>query len=170
MKGLTLIEVLVGMGISAVAGVLLLVIVVQSTGLFTDQSAKLETGLSLNDALGKVRTSIKQATLIEATSSAVRLILKASSINSEGNVINDTYDIFDFYKDQNVLHFKVIPSSQSTRPLSDQILASLDNLLFEYFNAASPPIPVPPNQASKVRVTMTIKGAVATSEANLRND
>lgn len=180
MKGLTLIEVLVAMGIATVAGVLLVVIIVNSAGLFTNQSSKVQSGLNLNDALLQVRSAIKDASAVASsytsggityTTAATQLVLKVPAINSSNNIIANTYDFFIFYLDQKILRFKTFPDAQSSRKAFDQIFSvNVDNLEFKYFNSASPPEEVLPGVASKVRITLTLKQNTATSEANLRND
>lgn len=171
-KGLTLIEVLVAMGIATVAGVLLLVIIVNSAGLFTDQSSKVSAGLSINDAFSQIKASIKQASAISDQSGPNQLVLRVLSIDSAGNIIENTYDDFIFMVDQKNLHFKIIPHpSLSSRQNGDSILAgNVDNLNFQYFDSANPPAEVIPASASKVRITLSVKTNTATAEANLRND
>lgn len=187
-RGLTLIEILIAMGIAVVAGVLLLVIIVNSSSMSTRQSAKVQTGLNINDALAQVRSSIKDASSIanQYTGGGVtyttgndQLVLKVSSIDSSGKIIDNTFDYFVFFKDQSYLRFKSFPDTLSFRQAANRIFAtSLDSLNFQYFNSANPPVEVTPTSATKVRVTMTLKqkaGAgfetnTATSEANLRND
>lgn len=187
-KGLTLIEVLVAMGISSVIGVLLLVIIVNSAGLFYQQSSKVGQGLGSNDALSQIRLAIKESSAIVAsysagstayTSSSTQLVLKVASIDSLGNLISNTFDYFVFYMDMNKLRFKSFPSIQSYRIAADQILSlNVDNILFQYFDLQTPPQEVTPASASKIKITLTLRqksGAnyemsTATSEANLRND
>lgn len=187
-KGVTLIEVLVAMSIVTVAGVLLLVIIVNSAGLFSQQSSKVETGLSINDAISAVSANIKQASNVATsytdgattyTSSGSQLVLKVPSLDVVGNIIANTFDYFVFFKDQNFLRFKIFPDPLSLRPGKNQILSnSLDSLYFQYLNWATPPVEVVPASATKIRITLTLKqkaGAgfevnTATSEANLRND
>ncbi|MBI4036047.1 prepilin-type N-terminal cleavage/methylation domain-containing protein [Candidatus Daviesbacteria bacterium] len=186
-KGLTLVEVLIAMGITAIVGVLLLVIIVNSAGLFTNQSSKVQMGLNSNDALVVVRSSIKQAyTVAEQytngsdtyTSGSNQLVLQVPAIDSSNSVITDTYDYYIFYLDSNTLHFKVFPDSASSRKTADRIFStSIDNLTFQYFNSAIPPREVIPTAAIRIKMTLVIKqrsGAsfetnIATSEANLRN-
>ena len=187
-RGLTLIEVLITMGIATVAGVLLVVIMVNSAGLFTQQSSKVQEGLNINDALSQVRSSIKQANAVASeytgggstyTTGGSQLVLQVLSIDSLGNIIDNTLDYFVFFQDQNLLRFKIFPDPSSSRKPVDRIFAtSVDNLIFQYFNSASPPVEVIPTSATKVRITLTLKQKIginyetqtATSEANLRND
>lgn len=188
-KGLTLIEVLIAMGIATVAGGLLLVIIVNSAGLFYKQSSEVSLGLSTNDALMKIRGSIKQAGSIAQsypetgapiyTTGSTRLILKIPSTDNLGNIISDTYDYFVYFSDQTKLRLKSFPNVLSAKKAQDQIfMTNLKSLEFKYLNSTIPPQEVPPRSASKVRLTVTVEeksGArleslTATSEASLRND
>lgn len=188
MKGLTLIEVLITMGISVVVGVLLLVVIVNSAGLFYSQSSKLSIGLNTNDALSQVRQSIKEASAIAAsftsgvetyTSGATQLVLKVPALDASNNIIADTFDYFIFFLDQKKLRFKTFPDTQSTRRAQDQIFStSVDSLTFKYYDLVSPANEVVPTAAQRVLISLTLKqksgagfeSSTATSEANLRND
>jgi type II secretory pathway pseudopilin PulG len=170
-KGLTLIEILVAMGIAVVAGVLILQIVVSSMGLSQNQSSQVEGGLNSNDALMEMRSIIKQASRIADSSDDDQLVLKVLSIDASGNIINDIYDDFEFFLDSSTLHFKIIPDAASNRKNTDRIFStSVDNLRFKYYDSAIPPKEVSPVTATKVRVNLTIKQKTNETEANLRND
>lgn len=187
-RGLTLIEVLVAMGIATVVGGLLLVIIVNSTGLFYSQSAKVEVGLNINTALSSIRNNIKDSSAVALsltkgsqsfTSGINQLILKVSSVDSSNNIIANTYDYFVLLQDLNKLRFKVFVDNVSSRKDQDQIFSTtIDSLVVKYFNSANPPVEVAPDIATKVRVTVILKQKVgtgyetniATTEANLRND
>lgn len=186
-KGFTLVEILIVMGITAIAGILLVVIIVNSSGLFTQQSTKVTEGLNINDALVQIRNTIKGASAVVTSytsgsqtfvTGSSQLILKVPSLDSSNNIIADTYDYFVFYLDQKTLHFKIFPNALSSRQIRDQIFSTnVDILNFQYLNTAIPPVEVAPVTASKVRVTLTLKQRIglnyetntATSEANLRN-
>lgn len=185
-RGLTLVEVLIAMGIATIVGGLLLVIMVNSAGLFYKQSSKVEQGLGINDALGKIRESVKQASSVASsytsgsttyTSGASQLVLKVPAIDSAGNIISDTFDHYVFYKDEAKLRFKIFPDLTSIRKSADQIFSTnADSLLFQYYDSLSSE--VTPSSAVKVKITLSLRqkaGAdyetnIATSEANLRND
>ncbi|MDO8576943.1 MAG: type II secretion system protein [Candidatus Daviesbacteria bacterium] len=187
-RGLTLIEVLVAMGIATAVGALLVVIMVNSAGLFSKQSSKVQAGLNINDALSQIRSSIKQANAVASeyisgqttyTTGGNQLVLKVSSVDSSGNIINNTVDYFVFFQDQSYLRFKTFPDPSSSRKESDRIFSTaVDSLNFQYFNSANPPVEVTPVSATKVRISLTLKQKIglnfevstATSEANLRND
>lgn len=188
-KGITLAEVVITVAISAIVGGLLLTVIVNSAGIFYKESSKLEEGLNINDALSQLRSNIKQSSAIIAsysgggttyTSSDSQLVLKLASIDSSGNIIDNTFDYYVFFLDQTKLRFKTFPAvGQSSRKSIDQIFStSVNSLNFQYFNSANPPVEVSPTAALKVRITLTLKQKIganyetntATSEANLRND
>lgn len=188
MRGLTLIEVVITMGLVSVVGLLLVVIIVNSTGVFYKESSKLSQGLNSNDALSQIRNSVKQADSIVTsytgggnlyTSGVTQLVFKISSVDSSNNIILNTFDYFVFFLDQNKLRLKTFPDASSSRKARDQIFStSVDSLKFQYFDISNPPNEVVPNVATKIRTTLILKqksGAdfetkTATSEAGLRND
>lgn len=180
-RGLTLVEILVAMGIAGVVGALIMVIVINNTGMFTDQSGKVQRGLDINDALSQVRLSIKDANGVVSsytdggityTTGADQLILKVASVDASGDIIDGIFDYFVFFKDQDLLRLKTFPNASSSRKQADRVLStSVADLNFHYFNSASPPVEVVPNTAAKVRVSLKLNQTnTATSEANLRND
>ncbi|MBI4038614.1 prepilin-type N-terminal cleavage/methylation domain-containing protein [Candidatus Daviesbacteria bacterium] len=186
-KGLTLIELFVAMGIASVVGVLLLVIIVSSAGVFYKESSKLTEGLNINDTLSKVRETIKQSSAIIVlltqggdtyTSGATEIVFKVPAIDSSNNILANTFDYFVFFLDSNKLRFRTFPDALSFRKAQDQIFStSVDSLHFQYYDLANPPVEVIPINAAKVKITLTLKQknglnyekTTATSEANLRN-
>lgn len=186
--GFTLMELVVALGISVVVGGLLVVIIVNSTGLYYKQSSKLQEGINTNDIQTSIRENIKNSSAIVAsftssgityTTNVTQLVLKLPSIDSSNNIISNIFDYYVYYLDTNKLRFKTFPDAQSNRKAQDQIFAtSLELLNFEYFDSSNPPQQVAPSSARKVRISLILKqktGAnyetlTATSEANLRND
>lgn len=178
-NGFTLVEALTTLAIATVVGTLLVVIMVNTGGLFYQQSSKLNLGLSVNDALGEVQKNIRQAQSVANTSSDNQLVLKVPSKDSSGNIITNTFDDFVFRLVGTTLTLIVSPDAASSRAGVDQIFSNnVDLLIFEYFDSQNPPQAVTPNLAAKIRITLKLKqkaGAgfeqnIATSEANLRND
>lgn len=186
-RGLTLLEVLVAAGISIIVGGLLLVIMVNSAGLFTRESSKLEEGLNINDVLMQVRSNIKEASSITAsylsegtnyTSGPTQLILNLPSLDNSNNIISGSFDTYIYFLDTNQFRFKSFPTAVSSRKIQDQIFSTLvDSLKFQYFDSTGQEIT--PTSAVKVRITITLKRKTsvntyetntATSEASLRND
>lgn len=187
-KGFTFIEVLISLGISAVVGSLLLVIITNSAGIFYKESSKIQSGLNINDALLEIRENIKQSSAIVATytsgsitytSGASQLVLKTSSIDSTNNIIPDVFDYYVYLLDQSKLRLKTFPNALSSRKAQDRIFSTIVNsLLFQYLNSATPPTEVTPVSATKIKITITLKQKsgigyetnIATSEANVRNN
>ncbi len=174
-------EVLVAMGIALIVGTLILMIIVQSSGVFTDQSSKVQRGLNINEALSQVRLSVKDAHAVASSytdgadtyaTGEDQLVLKVTSIDAAGDMIEGISDYFIFFKDQGFLRFKTFPDPSSSRKKSDAVLATqVTGLHFQYFNSALPPVEVVPVSASKVRISLKFSQTnIATSEANLRND
>lgn len=188
MKGFTMLEMVITMGLVSVVGLLLVVIIVNSTGVFYKESSKLSEGLNINDALSSVRADIKQSTGVMAsfvgesttyTSGGSQLVLKVASIDSSNNLILETFDYFVYFLDQKKLRLKTFPDPSSSRKAQDQIFStSVESLSFQYFNLGNPPLEVTPATAGKVRITITLRQKsgenyetkTATSEATLRND
>lgn len=177
--GFTLVELLIAMGISVIVGGMLMIIIVNSAGLFQLESSKLTQGLNATDALVSVRNQIKQSSAIDAQSTAEKLVTKIPSIDIANNIIPNTFDNIVFLKDANKLRLKITPNPASARIAQDQIFSTdVDSLKFEYFNSENPPVEVAPASATKIRINLTLKQLVGTkiettivsSEASLRND
>lgn len=186
--GLTLAEAVIALGITAIVGALLLLIIVNSAGLFYKESSKVGQGVFANDALAKIKSSIKDSSAVVAsytfgsttyTSSATQLVLKIPSIDSSGNIISNTFDYAVFLLDQDKLRFKFFPDSLSGAKAQDQLLSlNVKTLQIQYLNLANPPTEVAPTSATKVRVSLTLNQKagrgfeqnISTSEANLRNE
>lgn len=188
-SGITLFEVLITLTVSAIIGGLLLVVIVNTGGIFYKESSSLEQGLNINDALGKITQSIKEASAVEVsypsgspiyTSSATQLVLKVPSLDSSNNLISNTFDYFVFHLNGTNLHFKIFPDlSLSSRKPQDQIFSTnVNTLLFQYYNSQTPPQEVSPSSAVTIKTSLVLRQKsgsgfeqnTATTEANLRND
>lgn len=186
MKGITLPEVLITIAIAVVVGGLLINIMFQNTGLFYQQTSRVNQGVGINDSLSKIRASIKEARSVAAqyvdgsttyTSSASQLVLSLPSVDSSGNVLANTYDYVVYYLDQDKLRFLLFPNVLSKRMLANQIISSsAESLLFQYFDSSGNQVSATSAVLVKVTLTLRQKAAygfetnIATSEANLRND
>lgn len=186
--GMTLLEILVAMGLSVVIGILLVAIIINSSGLYTNQSTKLVEGHNINDALLNIKSTIRQSNAIIASyinglesysSSSSQLVLRLFSIDSSGAIIPNTYDYFVYFLDQNKLRLKTFPDPLSSRFSQNQIFSTLaDSLSIKYLNSGSPPVEVTLTAATRIKVTITLKEKkglsevikIATTEASLRND
>lgn len=187
-NGMSLVEVLIAMAIAVVVGTLLVAIIVNSAGLFSNESSKLTQGQSINDLLLEVRGNIRGANSVAVsytdgsttyTSGLIQLVLKIPSQDASNNIIAETFDYFIYFLDQKKFRFKTFPNALSSRKAQDQIFSTnVESLTFKYLDSTNPPLEVAPISARKVRITVVLKqkaGAVfetktATSEASLRND
>jgi prepilin-type N-terminal cleavage/methylation domain-containing protein len=188
-NGFTLLEILLGVAISAVAGALLLGIMVNNTGTFYQQTSKVTEGVGVNDAFMNIKTHIKSAqgvatqypasTPATYTTGNSTLVLQLPAIDSSGNVIANNYDYVVYTTESDRLAYKQFPNASpaSARKSANTILSkNVDSVLFEYLDSANQA--VTPTAAIKVRTTLSLKqkaGAnyvtkIATSEASLRND
>ncbi|MBI2601183.1 type II secretion system protein [Candidatus Daviesbacteria bacterium] len=184
--GFTLVEVLMALLIFSVLSGFLLLIFTNSAGVFQSESIKIEQGLNVNDALAKIREKVKLASFVSeqfqdgaATfiSGNEILILAESSIDSSGNLIQDTFDYHVFTKEGDKLWFKLFANTQSSRKNQNQLLTkNVANIKFEYFDANN--LPVAPKDSDKVKVTLALNQKnglnlstiIATSDATLRNN
>jgi prepilin-type N-terminal cleavage/methylation domain-containing protein len=185
-NGFSLAEVILVLAISTIVGVLLLSILVNSTGVFYTETSKVDLGVSANDSLVKMRGYIKEAVAV-ATSNPIgsptfttgtnTLVLKIPALDSSGNIISKTYDYVAFYKSGDKFYIKTFLDASSHRMNEDMFLTSaVNNLVFDYYDSAG--VVITPVGAVKVKATIVLAkkaGAgtetnIATSEANLRND
>lgn len=188
MKGFTLIEVLVAAATAAVAGILLITVLVQNNGLVYDQSAKVSQTLSLNDAASNINDLIKNASAIVATNlvgsptyttSNTTLVLALPSLDSSGNIISDTFDYAVIARDPSsqVLRKIIFKAPSSIRRVENIVLANkLDSVTFSFLddNGNS----VSPTAASKINYTINLKQKIgvgseqssASGQINLRNN
>lgn len=186
-KGFTLPELIIASTVAVVISGLLLVIMVNSTGLFYEQSSKVSQGVSANDALSDVRQTARSAISVavqypetgtpEYTSSQTTAVFKVASIDSSGDIIFNTSDYIVYYLDDNKLYERTAPNAQSNREDKIRVLSNrVEIILFEYLDSYGDIVAT--NVASKVKITMGLKELIggvsqthiATSEANLRND
>ena len=122
MKGFTLPEIIIGMGIVVLVGGLLILIMVQSTGLFYRESSKISQGVGLNDSLSKIESSIRKSSAVSPTSNSTQLVLKFPSIDGSGNIVADTFDSETFLLEGSILKYQLLPDPQSVRAQLDIIL------------------------------------------------
>lgn len=190
MKGFTLIEVLVSVTISTVVGLLLIILLVQNNTIFRHQTANVYQGISLNHSASILIDNIKSANFVAVayppqspayTSNTSNLVLALPSIDTNGNIIAQTYDYVVFYQDPLDLKMfwkKVFPDPLLSQRKAENFLMTnnLSQIIFEYFDEAGSI--VSPASAKKVKFTIAQNekqafGQVETttsSEINLRND
>lgn len=187
-KGFTLIEVLLSSSIAAVVGVLLLGIIINNTGLFYQQSSRVNQGLDSNDALLSIRSSIKESSVVSVgypeltptyTTGVSVLVLKLPAFNASNQVIANVFDYAVFVVESGKLKIKVFPSvapASSRKPQNTILAENVESIIFKYYNLAGAEV----SAVDAVRVKTTLKlnqkagskneTSIATAEAILRND
>lgn len=185
--GFTLVELLIVMVLGIIISITLAAILINNSEIIYKQSSRVSQGLSLNDALTSIKNYIRQASSVAIsypetppatyTSSSSQLVLKLAAIDSNGDIIQNTFDYVIYLKDGDKLKLLLIKDISSTRNALNSILAkNLDQLIFNYYDSTG--TSVIPQDAKRVKVSVSLNQKagskyetnVATGEANLRND
>lgn len=161
-RGWSLLEVLLVTTIAAVAGGLLISLIVSSNRLFFDQSAQISQGLSLNQAKLEITDLIKSSAgvvpqyPVSGTAQFVTdentIILKLPAISASGDVIESVYDYAVIETDpirDNVLRKQIFKDNQSNRKAENKVLStSMNTISFNYLDGNN--TSVSSNQAVRV--------------------
>lgn len=182
-------EILVAMSVAALAGFMLIQILIRNNGLLFQQSAKIYQGLNLNDTVSALGVDIKGANAVALgypvtsptiLSSSSSLVLQFPSVDSNGNIIDKTYDYIIINPDSvqpAVLREQVFPDPLSSRKATNKVLlTNLSSIIFSYFDSNNSP--VTPASATKVNFVLNLvtKAGVnqqqssASAKFSLRNE
>jgi hypothetical protein len=180
LKGISLPELLIGVSITAIAGIVVVNLLVSSNLIFFSQGAKIRQGLSLNDAAREITASIKSSSGVtnqyppsgtaEFTSGADVLVLKLPAVNQSGNVIDQVFDYVVIAKDSSspkILRQHIFADNLSSRSDANKVLAtSLKTIQFDYLDASL--TQVAPTEAARINFTINLieSSAVSASESN----
>ncbi|HLC88376.1 MAG TPA: hypothetical protein VJG66_04985 [Patescibacteria group bacterium] len=155
-RGWSLVEVLIVTTVAAVAGGLLINLMISSNRLFFDQSAHITQGLALNQTELELTELIKSSAGIavqypvsgtpQYTSNSNTLVIKLPSLSSAGDVIESVYDFAVVGPDNvnpAILRKQIFKDASSFRKTENKVLSTnLSNLTFNYLdssnNATSP--------------------------------
>lgn len=166
--GWSLIEILLVMTIAAVAGGLLINLMVSSNRLFFDQSAQINQGLSLNQAKIEITDLIKSSTGIvpqypvsgtaQFISDDNTIVIRLPAVSALGNIIDSVYDYAVVEADPAkpaILRKQIFKDYQSSRNNENKVLStSLNNISFKYLDMNS--APVSPDQAVRVGFVISL--------------
>ncbi len=169
--GFTLIEVLITLTIAAVAGGLIVQVVIQNNGLFYQETTKVSHGLTLNTAKHMLQNDLKTASSIASgypvsapnfITSSTLLVLQVPSVDSSGNIIENVYDYIVYSKDPNtpkIFRKNYYPDPASSKKSQNQVLLTeLSFLEFTYLNQSG--VVVSPAAASSVMFTLKVNTQV----------
>ncbi len=187
--GFSLVEVLLVVTVSSIAGVLLLTIFTQNNGLFIQQSARVAQGLNLNDSVTEISDSIKYAASIvpisqgnpQYTTGLETIVLALPSLDAQGNIIDQTFDHLIITKDlQNpkILRKLLQKDASSSRLYINKVMTTrLSKINFYYLDQEGKS--VSPSGASKINFVINLKEVTglnrnedssSSSQVNLRNN
>lgn len=174
-SGFTLVEMIITIAITAIVGVALLVILVNSMGLQTAQSNRVMQGLGINDSLSDISNWVRRASVVAEgypttpytyTSGESVLVLKIPSIDASDNVVDDVYDYVVFVVEDAKLKEKLFPDNLSSRKPVNKILTNnIASVVFSYQNATGQT--VTPSAASVITATINLsQKSTYTNETN----
>lgn len=188
-NGFSLVEVLIAVTVSGLAGILIVALLVQNNGLFFQQSAKVSQGLRINDAASQVSELIKSSSSVSSTNligspeystGSDTLVLALPAFDSSGNLLTNVYDYGIITRDSqnlNLLRKIIFTDSASARKSENRVLATkLVRLTFVYFDDSGNVV----SSTSATRINFTInldekagyktQQSSASGQINLRNN
>lgn len=190
LNGFTLIEVLIAVGAAAVAGTLLVTLLVQNNGLLVQQTAKINQGVSINDAVSQISELIKSGISIASSyptsspqyfSNSTSLVVTLAAIDASGNPIENVYDFGVLVKDAanpKILRKYIFPDPSSTRKSENKVLVTnLSSISFYYLDDSSST--VAPIASTKVNFAINLDTSLglsgsqqssASGQVSLRNN
>lgn len=187
--GFTMVEVLIAGAVSALTGILLVSILVQNNGLFSQQNAQITQGVNLNNTSSQIDELLRSASSIVSsnpignptyTTGAQTLVVALPSYDGSGNIISNTFDygIVTVDAQNSTLLRKIIfKDASSNRTAENRILASKLTLLkFTYFDDNGNI--VSPTASTKVNFIINLdekagyssKQSSASGQTSLRNN
>lgn len=167
-NGWSLLELLIVITIAAVAGGLIVNILVSSSGIFFDQSTQISHNLSLNQSELELTQIIKSTPGIvsqypvsgtpQFTTDGDTLIARLPAINESGNVIDSVYDYVVVEADPEkpeILRKQIFLDELSVRNEEDKVLSTnLSEIEFNYLDVNNNP--VTPDQAVRVNFLINL--------------
>ena len=139
--GLTLIEIVIVVGLTAVGMVVLTSLFIGQNRLYQTETAELNVTADARIAIDDIDSYVRQANRTQSSYSTFTagpqvLILQIQSINSSNQLIAGTFDYVIFYLAGNNLLRQVIPNATSSRAaVTKKLAANVSGLVFAYSNA-----------------------------------
>lgn len=179
-KGLSLLEILVGLAIAGLGGALIMGIFISTNNIFVGQTIKVNQGLSLNQASLEISELIKSSAGVAsqypptggaqfATGSEV-LVVKLPAVSQAGQNIDSVFDYAVITRDQanpKILKKYVYPDITSSRNSENKVLStSLGILTFNYLDLSGNSTTA--GQASRVNfiINLSETGGFKTQESS----
>lgn len=187
MTGFTLVETLVAMAGTIMAGTFLVGILINHNGVLYKESALVNEGLSLNDTLREIDENLRQTVAISSsvtqgsttyTTDESTVVFQLPALSGSG-VLENVYDYGVITQDSlnnKILRLRIFPDAQSSRNAEDKILTIiLQSLQFTYYNKSGQIVTPPVAAVVGVNLSVLSKtGAIGSSRSasarvNLRN-
>lgn len=178
--GISLIEILVGLTVTAIAGFLIIGLTVSSNNIFYKQSIQVSQGLSINQATLEITDLIKSSAGVvtqypvsgnpQFSTSGNTLVLKIPSINSSGQVIDSVFDYAVITQDSTnskILRKKLYPGAGSARKSEDKVLSTaVGSLTFNFLDNTNSV--VTPSQSVRINfiINLSDKTGLSTNESS----
>lgn len=179
-KGLSLLEILVGLSIAGLGGALIMGIFVSTNNIFVGQTIKVNQGLSLNQASLEISELIKSSAGVvsqypvtgaaQFTTGTEVLIVKLPAVSSTGQIIDSVFDYAVITKDSTnpkILKKYVYPDGASSRNSENKVLStSLGRLIFNYLDLSGNYTTA--GQAARVNfiINLADRGSLETQESS----
>lgn len=186
-RGVSIMEILVGVAIFAVAGSILAGTLISTNDVFLNQNAQVNQGLSLNQTVAEMSDVIKSSAgvvsqypasgVAQYTTGANVLVLRVPGVSAGEMVLDSVYDYVVLGAEpgsSKILKKKIFTTSPSVRNEENKVLStSLKNLQFSYLDANNNI--VPPAQAVRVAFIVNLleggseNESSASGSINLKN-
>lgn len=175
--------------VAGVIGILLISILVNTSGFFYQQQSVINEGINLNDVLGQISSLVKEAQAVarvypetgtpQFSTLSTTLVLKLPGIN-QNEVLSDINDFVVVAKDsQNskVLRLKIFPDPGSIRLGKDSVLTTfLESIKFSYLDKGGSEV-LTPDLAEAIKIDLSVlakTGSIGSKRSgsitvNLRN-
>lgn len=166
--GMSLMELLMGISILSIGGLLIMGILTTTNNIFVKQTVSVNQGLSLNQGSLEIANLIKSSAGVvtqypvsgnaQFTSGSSALVIKLPAVTAGGQVIDSVYDYAVIAPDAvnpRILRKYVYPDGQSARNLENKVLStSLASLKFTYLDSGSNQ--VAPIQSARISFTINL--------------
>lgn len=143
-RGFTVIEFLITMAIFAIAGSVIVAILVSQNSNFYEQSARNKLSADMLSIFRPIESHVQQASSLAASASigaetfttdSDTAVFSIPSIDASGNNIASKYDTVILHTDGSDLRLLVSPDPQSVRISEDRILSKIvSEVVFRYDN------------------------------------
>ncbi len=168
-RGITIIEALIGLTLSAAALLILTTVSWRSYQIYRISTAQGQLQVTARQALqemsnqGMIALSVNTSTNNLNTNQTSTLIFKQATLDNQQRVVASSYDylIYNRPTGQNRLVATVVPDSASSRDASTRVLSkNLSGLSFVYADASGNTLASNFDQAKKVKVNLTLSQTV----------